>query len=378
MAAWGEALGCDAPHLAAAKPWCSTIFEQWQGAWPSPALDRLPAVLVASTFDAATPRADASWREWPRASLWIPRFIAFFWPGHTPERGFLVHGPDEPLSSDAPYSGNARRYRRLDDHAEHRRYVKDVRAAVNEIAGGRIHKLVLARRAVLAADEGARFDAAHTLAALADGAGQVSFGLMRAGEGFVGSTPEVLARVDGGILETHALAGTARLGEDVLASDKNRREHRLVLDALAFGLSRLCTEVEVEPAAAAPAGEVEHIEARLTGRLRAGVGVLDAALALHPTPALAGAPTAAAIDWLRAHEPFDRGHYGGPIGWLSPSGNGVIAVGIRSALIGRTRATLYAGAGVVAGSDPEAEWNETESKLATMLRAIRTVEEGTP
>jgi isochorismate synthase len=245
---------------------------------------------------------------------------------------------------------------------------------MNAIAERRLDKVVAARRAAMAACPGSRFDAPATAARLqAAHPRAITFAIERQDEAFVGCTPELLARVDGARIESCALAGTAPAqAAQSLSSAKTLHEHRVVLDAVARGLDALCDAVTVDPLSPERAGTVQHLRARLRGRLRQGASLLDAVERLHPTPALGGAPRRDALDWLAAHEGFDRGLYGGPIGWLAPSGEGVMAVAIRSALLGREQALAFAGAGIVAGSEPEAEWRETEDKLATILGALTT------
>lgn len=243
-----------------------------------------------------------------------------------------------------------------------------VAAAEAACRQGHMNKVVLARAASRPAPTGRRYDVAATTAslraaypdawiyAIGDGAGRA----------FVGASPELLARRDGGRLRTHALAGTARVDDAVALSRsmKDRREHAWVVDALRADLGPWARAVRV---AEAPrprvAGPIVHLETPIEADLRPGVTLDRVAAALHPTPALGGHPRAAALAWLDAHEPLERGLYGAPVGWVAPNGDGVFAVAIRGALLDGGRAWAFAGAGVVAGSDPAAEWRETTWKL---------------
>jgi len=119
---------------------------------------------------------------------------------------------------------------------------------------------------------------------------------------------------------------------------------------------------------------VHHLRTPIRATLRAGVGVLDVAAALHPTPAVGGAPAAAAHALRRRVEDLERGWYAGPIGWMAPNGDGVLTLALRSALLAGDRAYTFAGAGIVRGSDPEKEWQETELKLQTVTAALRCTE----
>ncbi|HYR68797.1 MAG TPA: chorismate-binding protein, partial [Candidatus Dormibacteraeota bacterium] len=102
------------------------------------------------------------------------------------------------------------------------------------------------------------------------------------------------------------------------------------------------------------------------GQVAAGIGILDLVERLHPTPAVGGFPRPRALELIREREALDRGWYAGPIGWMTPGGEGDFAVGIRSAFVRGDRALLYAGAGIVAGSRPEREWDECEAKLGSI------------
>lgn len=193
---------------------------------------------------------------------------------------------------------------------------------------------------------------------------------------FLGATPEWLARVDGGTAQVSCLAGTASrgaapeeddaLGRALLADGKNRREHTLVLEMIRAALCDLPVETAAEPELL----RLPHLQ-HLSSPVRVRCGdILDLARRLHPTPAVAGLPVAAALDLLRAVEPFDRGGYGGLVGWVDMDGNGELAVAIRSALLTPDKAIAYAGCGVVPGSDPVAEARESRLKLRTILSAL--------
>ncbi len=260
-----------------------------------------------------------------------------------------------------------------------------VRAIVEACDHGALNKVVPARATRFEAPAGRRFSARATLAALVERHPEAHvFGFTEGHRAFVGASPELLARLDGRRLETHALAGTAprgvdpaedaRLGAALLARDKDRREHRVVVEAITAALDPLAAAVMVDgaPRLRRLPG-IQHLETAISARLRPGVALDDIVDRLHPTPALGGEPRAAALEWLARTEPLDRGWYGGPVGWLGADGAGVAAVAIRSALIVGPRAWAFAGAGVVAGSDPDAEWAESALKLRTVGQALRTV-----
>ena len=117
-------------------------------------------------------------------------------------------------------------------------------------------------------------------------------------------------------------------------------------------------------------GNVQHLWTPVTARARAGQSVLDLVTRLHPTPAVCGAPRAAALRLIRELEGLDRGWYAGPVGWVDARGEGEFVVGLRSALLRGGEATLYAGCGIVGESDPEEEYRESELKLRPVLSAL--------
>ena len=201
------------------------------------------------------------------------------------------------------------------------------------------------------------------------------------GVAFVGATPELLARVQAGAVETMALAGSAargstpeedaRLARQLLASDKDRREHAMVVEAVRTALTPLTRRLTIP---ASPRlrrlPHIQHLETPVNGLLKPHIGLMDVAAALHPTPALGGTPRADALACIAACEPFPRGWYAAPVGIAYPDGSGELGVAIRSALLLGNTAVLYAGAGIVEGSDPAREWEETGLKLATMHTAL--------
>jgi menaquinone-specific isochorismate synthase len=198
---------------------------------------------------------------------------------------------------------------------------------------------------------------------------------------FIGASPERLVRVSQGVLETEALAGSAPRGtgasEDatraaaLLASEKDRREHRLVLDSIVRRLAPLGLKLDFpEKPTVRRFANVQHLHTPVRAALPENVRLLDALARLHPTPAVGGTPRAAAVGRIRELEGFPRGLYAGALGWINARGGGEFFVGIRSAFIVGASARVLAGAGIVAGSDPEKEFAETELKLQAMLEAL--------
>ena len=157
------------------------------------------------------------------------------------------------------------------------------------------------------------------------------------------------------------------------ASTKDGLEHRLVIDAVVEGMRHCGVDVTtVRGPEVVRLATVLHLATTIAGTVdtRSASSALDLALRLHPTPAVAGAPRETALAMLRRLESFDRGCYAGPVGWVDADGDGEWAVALRCAELDGTTARLVAGAGVVAGSDPDAEWAETQAKLEPMLRVL--------
>ena len=178
-----------------------------------------------------------------------------------------------------------------------------------------------------------------------------------------------------------AVAGTVRRGASdeerealahrLLASAKNREEHRILVDDVVQRLEHVATGVraaEYPRVLALPA--VQHLETKIRARLIESTTVVDALAILHPTPAVCGEPRGAAMELLAREESFERGWYSGPIGWFDLEGNGMFSPALRSAVVSGTGWRLFAGAGIVAGSHPEAEWIETGIKFEPVLRAL--------
>lgn len=256
------------------------------------------------------------------------------------------------------------------------RWCTEVLAALHAIEAGVLEKVVLAREVIVESDT--PFSRRDVLARLNES--QPDCYVYGAGA-MVGASPELLVSRRGDVVTSLPMAGTvSRAAGDadrvaaLAHSQKDRREHQLVVDAVMGALETCCDNVRADDAPSlARLTDVAH----LATRIEAIVGdpaptALDLARLLSPTPAIAGAPRGAALEFLAALEPFDRGCYGGPVGWVDAQGDGEWAVALRGAELQRRRARLLAGAGIVAGSDPEAEWAETEAKLTAMLRVLVT------
>jgi menaquinone-specific isochorismate synthase len=202
-----------------------------------------------------------------------------------------------------------------------------------------------------------------------------------AGHGFLGASPERLLAIHRGQLTCDALAGSAARGEDVvadralatalLADPKEQREHSLVREFIIQRLQKLHLQPQwPDRSQLLQLKNIQHIWTPITAPVSAQLSPLEILAQLHPTPAVAGLPQALACEKIQAYEPIDRGLYAAPVGWVDGVGNSEWIVGIRSALVQGAQARLYAGAGLVAGSDAGQELAEIQLKFQPLYRAL--------
>lgn len=334
------------------------------------------------------------WATFPVASLVLPE-LAYVrrgdqaWltiavaAGAESRRGAELEATWDTLAGAVPAAGpDARatlvgRARSTPDQAGWERLVGLMAGAVGR---GRLDKVVLARRADL--ELGSPVDPASVLEALATGTPQgAAFLIARGGRVFLGATPERLVRVEGRRFRTVAIAGSTRRGRDadedarlaaaLLASDKDREEHAVVVEMLRAELAPVAAELRVAPEPGVLAlRDLQHLVTPVEGVLKDRSGILALAGRLHPTPAVGGAPSDAALSMLAEHEGFDRGWYAGPVGWVGLDGDGELMVALRSGVVDGTHVSLFAGCGIVADSDGAREWAESRMKLRPMLTAL--------
>ena len=255
---------------------------------------------------------------------------------------------------------------------------RNIERALAGFSEGRLDKVVLARRTEFHFAEGV--DAA-VLAESLEGATPGCFHFYvepEEGAAFVSASPERLFRREGRAIESEAVAGTrprgvseaddAVLRDELLRSEKDKAEHEHVRVGIRETLGPLCEELEIEEGVSEmKLARRRHLISRVRGTLRGGVTDAEVLQALHPTPAVCGCPRDEALEEIRALEPFDRGWYAGPVGWIGAD-EAEFAVGIRSGLVRGNRLALFSGAGIVAGSVPEKEWAEIEQKIGDFTR----------
>lgn len=255
-----------------------------------------------------------------------------------------------------------------------------VERATARIAAGEMQKVVLAREVIVSA--AAAHDPASVFGAMRDQfPACFCFCAGTPEAAFIGASPELLVRRSGAGVSTVALAGSTRrssdpavddhLGERLMRSDKDRREHRIVAERIVRRLRPHAVWVETgtEPAIVKVAN-IQHLATPVIAQLAEPRSAIELAGMLHPTPAVGGEPWPDAEPALRELEQLDRGWYAAPIGWMDATEDGEFCVALRSALLRDRAAHLFAGVGVVAGSDPESELAETETKLQAMLPLV--------
>jgi isochorismate synthase len=261
-------------------------------------------------------------------------------------------------------------------------YAAAVADLVRRIGGVALRKVVLAR--TIDVEAGRKLDPrtlARRLRAVDPDA--YTFAAPTASGVIVGASPELLVSRFGREVRSNPLAGSAARSGDpnedrengarLLASAKDHEEHAIVVDAIVETLRPFCRELSWDPEPVLlETANVWHLSTRFRGLLREpSPGALELVQALHPTPAIAGAPREAALAAIGELEPFDRGAYAGPVGWVDANGDGEWAIALRCAELRDDRATLFAGAGIVADSRPDAEVEETERKFRAFLDALR-------
>jgi len=345
-----------------------------------------PRAYLGFAFDEADPMA-GPWTGLANARIWLPELML-----QRSERGtvLICNTIDKGVLSrletwlqqrraGSPRSDKAATLRRLSGMSM-ADWQTEVSAALNSIATGECDKLVVTRSLQLAGFDVS--DLTRLVRRL-----RVHHPRCRVyvipwdDRTLVAASPELLLQRSGQEIAVEALAGTvARTGTTasdrmlagaMLADSKIAAEHRPVVEDLRRALAEHCAQLEVGRPQVLPLRHLQHLRTPLQGRLREPMSLLALAALLHPTPAVAGAPRAAALQWLQGRGQARRGWYSGGFGWIDQQGDGVLSVVLRSALVVGNEIHCQAGAGIVAGSDAEQEWMETELKLSAMREALQ-------
>jgi isochorismate synthase len=256
--------------------------------------------------------------------------------------------------------------------ADRQSWSRQVERIRDKILEGVFEKVVAARHCVVELEAGASsLDVLKRLEQRFPGC--TRFALWREDATFLGATPELLVSRRGPAVLSEALAGSTAHGEAarMMASAKEREEHQLVVRAILGALEPFCESLRSAPEPSLrELPNVLHMQTPVEGYLREPIHVLELVRALHPTPAVGGVPTEEAIRWITEHEPLTRGWYSAPVGWADASGDGEFVVALRSGLLRDGKAWVYAGAGIMGDSDPDAEYVETELKMQALLGAL--------
>lgn len=309
--------------------------------------------------------ADEAWDRWAGAAVY-----------RVERRHALGTGlaPSQPVGTLAEADGSS-------PEAAAGAWTREVEAVLGRIAAGEVDKVVLAR--ALDFRPGRRLDPVELALALWRGNSRSHVFFLQPGKGtaLVGASPEILAEVRGCTVRATAVAGSApspvsaaarrRFAARLLESAKDRAEHDFVARHIEGALTELGCRVRRDGnPAVLDLGAIQHLETEVTAEAPPGVTALELLARLHPTPAVCGYPPDDARAILREAETFDREWYAGPVGWLASDGDARFVPALRSAMWKGDSWRLYAGAGIVAGSDPEREWEETELKFRPMLHAM--------
>lgn len=352
-------------------------------------------------FD-ATRSCGAEWQKWPAAQFILPRIAIRKNKNETRLMAFIPRfsAADEKVALDALYellsqlsgvliehktSTVIARYQNRREVVGKQQWSKGVTQALTAIQNKSLEKVVLARAVDFTLEDNA-MDCLTPLKLLQALRQNVSWGFhfcfqIDEKRSFFGVTPELLYHRKKDSITSEALAGTTRKGcnleEDNILSkilqnnDKERREHLAVLEYLVAILKPLCAEIQqIDLMQCLKLDHIQHLRSRLRGTLSPNIGDADLIGALHPTPAVAGSPRTKAYALIKKIESFDRGWYAGSVGWIGRD-EAQFAVAIRSGLLTDNTLRVYAGAGIVLGSEASSEWDETENKLSNWTTLLR-------
>ena len=392
LAGWGEAVRVTLPagddRFTAGEKWLRSVFDAAEVDDRVRARGSGPVAFGSFTFDASS---DGSVMIVPRTVLgrdgrgraWLTTVLArgdeTLIPPEPPAPGGKPFPPD-PLGP--PTGGTSSPWGNLrwrDGSLPGPRWEQAVAEAVAAIRAGGLRKVVLARDVFATADE--PIDARVLLRRLAL---RYPDCFTFSCDGMIGATPELLVRRAGNQVSALVLGGTLprgadpaqdkALGEELLASAKNNEEHAYAVDSIREALGPLCQTLDVE---ARPSllkfPNLQHLGTQVRGVLVDGTAprsALALAAAVHPPAAVCGTPAGTALELIRDLEHMDRERYAGPVGWVDANGNGEWGIALRCGQLSGRTARLFAGCGIVAGSEPAAELAETQVKLQPMRGAL--------
>ncbi len=387
--------------------------DAWRGLVRGASLDRPagdgrgtgPVLLGALGFTGRRPGVDDVWAPFGPSSLVLPELLLSVTAGSASLTGSLLrgagHGRDNAgvRALERRWDALAARARDLapspsgmvarpvfaplvitEEQPSREAFERLVGMFSGAVGRGRIDKVVLARRVCFRSP--VELDVPNALRRLAASAPESTvYAFRRGGRTFLGATPERLVSTEGRAFRTVAVAGTTGRGADaaedaelaraLMASEKEREEHGIVVSAIREQLTPVADTLVVAPRPGLMTLRfVQHLVTEISGTVPDAHGLLALGERLHPTPAVGGEPRDVALGMIDEHEGFDRGWYASPVGWLGADGDGELCVALRCGIVDRTRATLFAGCGIVADSDPEREWEESRIKLRAVISAL--------
>jgi len=354
-----------------------------------------PLLLGGFSFDPAR-KLDACWSAFPDSRFVLPKFMLTVSDGIAwLTTNAVVRANDDPTvlaeklqderkrlfrSLAGRRTPNLRKVRLSLRESGIERWMESVGSLAREIRTGLLDKVVLARE--LGVSSPSDFDIAEVVSRLREEQSSSYIFVMENGNhAFVTASPERLIKRTGNVFRSACVAGSiargrtveedALLGETLLADPKNRIEHEWVVRMIRGVMQEVCSDVDVSKAPSLyKTRDIQHLYTPVVGTDHNDVSVLAMVERLHPTPALAGYPKEVSRRKIREHEPFNRGWYGSPVGWIDRAGDGEFAVAIRSGLLRGNEATLFAGCGIVGDSEPAAEYREAQLKFRPMLSAL--------
>jgi isochorismate synthase len=354
-----------------------------------------PLLMGGFSFDPLRP-ATPTWQAYPAGLLVLPRYVLTSIDGATWLTINAVVWPDSALKAETEAAlrvyelfegqpleaqpASAGRVRHAEDVMPAEEWKAIVGLVEQNLRRGDLGKVVLARQYRVEGRE--LFDPALVVDRLrSDYSDCFVFAVARGECCFLGASPERLVRLRDQTVRATCLAGSIargatieqdqQLGQELLASRKDLAEHQFVVSAICDALAAVCPEnLATAPLSLMKLRNVQHLFTSIVGRVDRGRSILDLVERLHPTPAMGGVPREAALEMIRRFEGLDRGWYASPVGWLDAQGQGEFAVAIRCALLHGAEAQLFAGCGIVAGSDPEREYAESCLKLRPVLSAL--------
>ncbi|HCK61383.1 MAG TPA: hypothetical protein DHW11_09165, partial [Gemmatimonadetes bacterium] len=287
------------------------------------------------------------------------------------------------MTSRAVFSGSPERKSGFGLVTEREKWEAAIDSSLRAIRSGSISKAVMARTMDVDCREGVidPVDVVEQLWEMNQGSHVFLFEPVP-GSAIVGAAPETVAALSDGVFHATAVAGSIRRGESqreqaelatqLLASDKDRAEQQIALDDMVAQLETVGHNIRTDPQPhVLTLARIQHLETEIRASVPSTVGILDLVRLLHPTAAVCGLPRDAAMAFLEREEPFERGWYAGPVGWFDAEGNGVFCPALRMGVSKDSGWRLFAGAGIVEGSVPALEWEETSIKFEPMLDALR-------